>query len=78
MHAVAAPDPDGFDAALRLIQTDCVRAVSLLILPSIKKAIDNGVIVVRSSKIGSGYIAEDSAYIGLLGDNLNSQNARIF
>lgn len=50
---------------------------SLLTLPSIKKAIDKGVIVVRSSRTGSGYIPEDPAYVGLLGDNLNPQKARI-
>ncbi|MFP3551763.1 hypothetical protein SB861_13720 [Paraburkholderia sp. SIMBA_049] len=49
----------------------------MLTLPSIKKAIDKGDIVLRSSKIGSGYIPEDAAYIGLLGDNLNPQKARI-
>ncbi|WP_311767573.1 MULTISPECIES: type II asparaginase [unclassified Burkholderia] len=50
---------------------------SLLALPSIKKAVDKGVIVVRSSRTGSGYIPDDPAYIGLLGDNLNPQKARI-
>lgn len=50
---------------------------SLLTLPSIRKAVDKGVIVVRSSRTGSGYVAEDSAYIGLLGDNLNPQKARV-
>ncbi|WP_105506488.1 type II asparaginase [Paraburkholderia sp. BL21I4N1] len=50
---------------------------SLLTLPSIRKAVDKGVIVVRSSRIGNGYIPEDPAYIGLLGDNLNPQKARI-
>jgi L-asparaginase len=46
-------------------------------LPSIKRALDKGVIVVRSSRTGSGYIPEDPAYLGLLGDNLNPQKARI-
>lgn len=50
---------------------------SLLTLPSIRNAVDKGVIVVRSSRTGSGYIPEDPAYIGLLGDNLNPQKARI-
>ncbi|WP_279607243.1 type II asparaginase [Burkholderia ambifaria] len=50
---------------------------SLLALPSIKKAIDKGVIVVRSSRTGSGYVPEDPAYVGLLGDNLNPPKARI-
>jgi len=50
---------------------------SLLTLPSIKKAVDKGVVVVRSSRTGSGYVPEDPAYIGLLGDNLNPQKARI-
>lgn len=50
---------------------------SLLTLPSIKRAIEKGVIVVRSSRTGSGYIPEDPAYVGLLGDNLNPQKARI-
>ena len=50
---------------------------SLLTLASIKKAIDAGVIVVRSSRAASGYIPEDPAYLGLLGDNLNPQKARI-
>lgn len=50
---------------------------SLLTLPAIKKAIDKGVVVVRSSRAQSGYIPEDSAYAGLLGDNLNPQKARI-
>ncbi|PFH20272.1 type II asparaginase [Burkholderia sp. JKS000303] len=50
---------------------------SLLTLPSIKKAIDKGVIVVRSSRAASGYIPEDPAYLGLLGDNLDPQKARI-
>jgi L-asparaginase len=50
---------------------------SMLALPSIKRAIDKGVIVVRSSRTGSGYIPEDPAYLGLLGDTLNPQKARI-
>jgi L-asparaginase len=50
---------------------------SLLTLPSIKKAVEKGVIVVRSSRTGSGYVPEDPAYIGLLGNNLNPQKARI-
>ncbi|SAL80908.1 L-asparaginase, type II [Caballeronia arvi] len=50
---------------------------SLLALPSIKKAIDKRVIVVRSSRTGGGYVPEDPAYVGLLGDNLNPQKARI-
>ena len=50
---------------------------SLLILPSIKKAIDRGVVVVRSSRTGSGFVPKDPAYLGLLGDSLNPQKARI-
>jgi L-asparaginase len=50
---------------------------SLLVLPSIKKAIERGVVVVRSSRTGSGFVAEDPAYVGLLGDDLNPQKARI-
>jgi L-asparaginase len=50
---------------------------SLLTLPAIKKAIEKGVVVVRSSRTGSGYVPEDPAYIGLLGDNLDPQKARI-
>jgi L-asparaginase len=50
---------------------------SLLVLPSIKKAIEQGVVVVRSSRTGSGFVAEDPAYVGLLGDDLNPQKARI-
>lgn len=50
---------------------------SLSILPSIKNAIKKGVVVVRSSRTGSGYIADDSAYVGILGNDLNPQKARI-
>ncbi len=50
---------------------------SLLVLPSIKKAIDRGVVVVRSSRTGSGFVPKDPAYLGLLGDSLNPQKARI-
>ncbi|MFX1699327.1 type II asparaginase [Paraburkholderia sp. A1RO-1] len=50
---------------------------SLLTLPSIKKAIAKGLIVVRSSRTGGGFIPEDPAYVGLLGDDLNPQKARI-
>jgi len=50
---------------------------SLLVLPSIKKAIEQGVVVVRSSRTGSGFVPKDPAYLGLLGDSLNPQKARI-
>lgn len=50
---------------------------SRFILPAIKKAMDGGVVVVRSSRTGSGYVPEDPSYLGLLGDNLNPQKARI-
>ncbi|CAE6904872.1 type II asparaginase [Paraburkholderia domus] len=50
---------------------------SLLTLPSIKKAIAQGVIVARSSRTGGGFVPEDPAYVGLLGDDLNPQKARI-
>ncbi|RMQ43246.1 Type II L-asparaginase [Pseudomonas cichorii] len=50
---------------------------SRFILPAIKKAIDKGVVVVRSTRTGSGFIPQDAAYLGLLGDNLNPQKARI-
>ncbi|KPW31294.1 hypothetical protein ALO66_200077 [Pseudomonas coronafaciens pv. atropurpurea] len=50
---------------------------SRFILLAIKKAIDKGVVVVRSTRTGSGFIPQDAAYLGLLGDNLNPQKARI-
>ncbi|WP_290447730.1 type II asparaginase [Pseudomonas sp. 21LCFQ02] len=50
---------------------------SNFVIPSIRKAIEQGVIVVRSSRTGGGYIPADDAYPGLLGDNLNPQKARI-
>lgn len=46
-------------------------------IPSIKKAIDRGVIVVRSSRTGSGFVPVDAAYPGLVADSLNPQKARI-
>lgn len=50
---------------------------SHFVLPAIKSAISKGVVVVRSSRTGSGYVPEDDSYLGLLGDNLNPQKARI-
>lgn len=50
---------------------------SKYILPSVRKAIDQGVVVVRSSRTGSGHVPADEAYPGLLGDDLNPQKARI-
>lgn len=50
---------------------------SKFVLPSVRKAMEQGVVVVRSSRTGSGYIPADEAYPGLLGDNLNPQKARI-
>jgi L-asparaginase len=50
---------------------------SNFVLPSIKKAIDKGVVVVRSTRAQSGYIPEDPAYLGLLGDSLSPAKARI-
>ncbi|MEX3776824.1 type II asparaginase [Pseudomonas sp. MYb118] len=50
---------------------------SKFILPSVRKAMEQGVVVVRSSRTGSGYVPADEAYPGLLGDNLNPQKARI-
>ncbi|WP_437881664.1 type II asparaginase [Pseudomonas sp. LRF_L74] len=50
---------------------------SRFVLPAIKAAMDKGVVVVRSSRTGSGHVPEDEAYLGLLGDNLNPQKARI-
>lgn len=50
---------------------------SLLVLPAIKKAIGQGVVIVRSSRTGSGFVPADPAYLGLLGDSLNPQKARI-
>ncbi|MFJ4143241.1 type II asparaginase [Pseudomonas sp. NPDC089734] len=50
---------------------------SRFIRPAIKNAIDKGVVVVRSTRTGGGFIPEDAAYFGLLGDSLNPQKARI-
>jgi L-asparaginase len=50
---------------------------SNFVLPSIKKAMDKGVVIVRSTRAQSGYIPQDSAYLGLLGDNLSPAKARI-
>ncbi|WP_275959762.1 type II asparaginase [Pseudomonas vanderleydeniana] len=50
---------------------------SNFVLPAIRNAIQKGVVVVRSTRAGSGYIPEDDAYVGLLGDTLNPQKARI-
>jgi len=50
---------------------------SKFILPAVNKAIEQGVVVVRSSRTGSGYIPADEAYPGVLGDDLNPQKARI-
>ncbi|KER73956.1 L-asparaginase [Burkholderia cepacia] len=50
---------------------------SLLTLPSIKRAIAQGVVVVRSSRTGGGMVPADPAYLGLLGDDLNPQKVRI-
>lgn len=50
---------------------------SLLSLPSIRKAIAAGTIVVRSSRTGGGFVPDDPAYVGLTGDDLNPQKARI-
>ncbi|CAG9235892.1 hypothetical protein BCAR13_790004 [Paraburkholderia caribensis] len=33
------------------------------------KAINKGVVVVRSSRTGSAYVPDDSVYAGMLGDN---------
>ncbi len=51
--------------------------VSLRAIPSIKRAMDQGVIVVRSSRTGSGFVPFDPAYPGLVADSLNPQKARI-
>lgn len=50
---------------------------SLAIIPSLKKAIEKGIVVVRSSRTGSGYVAGDPAYVGLLSNDLNPQKSRI-
>lgn len=50
---------------------------SRFILPAIKKAMEQNVVVVRSTRTGAGFIPEDEAYPGLLGDSLNPQKARI-
>ncbi|AZD08925.1 L-asparaginase [Pseudomonas chlororaphis] len=50
---------------------------SRFILPAIKKAIEQGVVVVRSTRTGAGFIPQDAAYLGLLGDSLNPQKSRI-
>ncbi|WP_279612217.1 type II asparaginase [Burkholderia sp. BCC0397] len=50
---------------------------SLATLPAIKQAIAHGAIVVRSSRTGGGFVPADPAYLGLLGDDLNPQKARI-
>ncbi|WP_162286839.1 type II asparaginase [Pantoea stewartii] len=50
---------------------------SLAIIPSLKKAIEKGITVVRSSRTGSGYVAEDPAYVGLLSNDLNPPKSRI-
>lgn len=50
---------------------------SKYILPAVRNALDQGVVVVRSSRAGSGFIPADEAYPGLLGDSLNPQKARI-
>lgn len=50
---------------------------SNFVLPAVRKAIEQGVVVVRSSRTGSGHVPADDAYPGLLGDDLNPQKARI-
>lgn len=52
-------------------------SASRFVIPALENAMKKGVIVVRSSRTGSGYIPEDEAYPGLLGNNLNPQKARI-
>lgn len=52
-------------------------STSLRSIPSIKKAIERGIVVVRSSRTGSGFVPEDPAYPGLVADSLNPQKARI-
>ena len=52
-------------------------STSLRSIPSIKKAIEQGVVVVRSSRTGSGFVPVDPAYPGLVADSLNPQKARI-
>ncbi|MEH6415495.1 asparaginase [Pseudomonas sp. CGJS7] len=52
-------------------------SASKFVIPALDKAIAKGVVVVRSSRTGSGYIPMDEAYPGLLGNNLNPQKARI-
>ncbi|HKS12572.1 MAG TPA: type II asparaginase [Pseudomonas sp.] len=50
---------------------------SRFIIPAVKRAMEQGVTVVRSSRSGSGFVPADEAYPGLLGDSLNPQKARI-
>lgn len=52
-------------------------SISNYVVPALQKAIGQGVVVVRSSRSASGFIPEDDAYPGLLGNNLNPQKARI-
>lgn len=52
-------------------------STSLRSIPSIKKAIERGVVVVRSSRTSSGFVPDDPAYPGLVADSLNPQKARI-
>ncbi len=52
-------------------------SVSLRAIPSIKKAMGQGIVVVRSSRTGGGFVPDDPAYPGLVADSLNPQKARI-
>lgn len=52
-------------------------SVSLRAIPSIKRAMESGVVVVRSSRTDSGFVPVDPAYPGLVADSLNPQKARI-